>query len=83
MLLSGKQKHYLRGLAHNRKPVVTVGAAGVNGAVIGEVDQALDHHELLKIKLPAVDREQRQDLLQRGRTGTIYRPGTTPKIKLP
>jgi RNA-binding protein len=96
MTLTGKQKHYLRGLAHNRKPVVTIGAAGVSATVVREVDQALDHHELLKLKLPAGDREQRQELLQQicqqtraelvqlmGRIGTVYRRATEPKIALP
>ena len=96
MTLTGKQKHYLRGLAHNRKPVVTVGVSGVTPAVVEELEQALEHHELLKIKLPASDRGERQLLLEQicrqtgaelvqllGRNGTVYRPAEKPKVQLP
>ncbi len=96
MSLTGKQKHYLRGLAHGRKPVVAIGSAGLTDAVVAEIDNALNHHELLKLKLPAADRAQRDRLLQEicgqtraclvqliGRTGVIYRRGDPPRIELP
>ena len=49
--LTGKQRRYLRGLAHHLKPVVMVGNAGVSEGVLGKVEEALDDHELIKLKV--------------------------------
>ena len=96
MNISGKQKRYLRGLSHDRKPVVTVGGKGVSDGVAAEIEAALAHHELLKIKLPALPRQERDRLLSAicdasgaelvqtiGRVGVIYRASDPPGIKLP
>ena len=48
--LKGFQKKYLRGLAHNLKPVVLIGQKGLTDELIKSADQALDKHELIKIK---------------------------------
>jgi len=53
MNLTGKQKNYLRGIAHSMNPVVMIGAKGVTEAVLSEIELALDQHELIKIKLPS------------------------------
>ena len=42
-----------------------MGAAGLTDAVMAEIDQALDDHELIKVKLVADDRSQRQELGER------------------
>ncbi len=57
MELSDKQKKYLRGLAHDLKPVVLVGNAGVTPSLIAELERSLDHHELIKVKLRVGDRD--------------------------
>ncbi len=49
--LSGAQRKHLRGLAHHVKPVVHVGKNGVTDPVLQEVEEALDYHELIKVKL--------------------------------
>jgi len=46
-------------MAHDLKPVVTVGDKGVTDTVIKELHGALEHHELIKIKVRAGDREVR------------------------
>ncbi len=48
--LTGFQAKYLRGLAHGLKPVVFVGQKGITDALIASTEQALDRHELIKIK---------------------------------
>ena len=48
---SGAQRKHLRGLAHHVKPVVHVGKNGVTDPVLQEVEEALDYHELIKVKL--------------------------------
>jgi RNA-binding protein len=57
--LSNPQKRYLRGLAHDLKPVVMVGAKGVGESLLAELDQALELHELVTVMVAAEDREQR------------------------
>jgi RNA-binding protein len=58
--LSNPQKRYLRGLAHDLKPVILVGAKGVTPAVLAELDLALEQHELLKVRVAAGDRDERE-----------------------
>jgi len=48
--LTGKQKKYLRGIAHSLKPVVQIGKNGLNGSVLKQIDDALNTHELIKLK---------------------------------
>lgn len=58
MPLSARQKKHLRGLAHALNPVVTVGDKGLTENVLAEIETALDHHELIKVKLRG-DRQHR------------------------
>ena len=51
MKLSSSQKRYLRGLTHHINPVVMVGDKGLSDNVLAEISNALDHHELIKVKL--------------------------------
>ena len=61
--LSNPQKRYLRGLAHDLKPVLMVGAKGVTPGVKAELAQALEQHELVKMKVSADDRDSRDALI--------------------
>lgn len=51
MMLTGKQKRTLRGLAHDLEPVVHVGKAGLTDELVGQVARALDAHELIKVRV--------------------------------
>ena len=77
--LSNAQKRYLRGLAHDLKPVVLVGAKGVTAALLAELDGALEQHELIKVKVSAEDRETRDAwidaLAEGGRAALVGRIG--------
>ena len=57
--LTGAQKKHLRGLAHNKKPVVHIGRRDLAPQVINEIRQALDDHELIKVK--CIDRKEKAD----------------------
>ena len=94
--LSGKQRSYLRGLAHDRPAMVSVGSRGLTDSLIDEIVSTLSHHELLKIKLPAVSKSEREKLLRSictatqaesvqliGRMGVIFRASDPPEIVLP
>jgi RNA-binding protein len=48
--LKGFQKKFLKGLAHQLKPVVLIGQKGLSNSLIGSIHDALDTHELIKVK---------------------------------
>lgn len=60
MALSPSQRRYLRSLAHDLHPVILLGAKGATEAVLKELDLALSHHELVKVKLSGGDKDERQ-----------------------
>ena len=63
MNLTGKQKNYLRGVAHSMNPIVMIGAKGLTEAVLNEIELALDQHELIKIKLPSNSKAEKAALI--------------------
>ncbi|MBB6055474.1 ribosome assembly RNA-binding protein YhbY [Tolumonas osonensis] len=96
MNLTTKQKQYLKGLAHDLKPVVMLGQHGLTEGVLAEIDAALNHHELIKVKVSAADRETKKlivDAIVRetnavqvqvmGNVLTLFRPSEEKKISLP
>ncbi len=62
MPLPEPHKRHLRKLGHHLKPVVIVGQSGVTEAVLAEIDASLLHHELIKLRINAAQREQRADM---------------------
>ena len=97
MPLKASQKRYLRGLAHDIKPVIMVGNKGVSAAVIAEFSIALDQHELVKVRLAGDDRGERAEQVTRlaadaqaelvqtiGKVASFYRRNNdAPRIALP
>lgn len=57
--MTPRQKKDLRARAHALNPVVLTGQAGLSEAVLGEIDGALEHHELIKVRLRAERAERR------------------------
>ena len=60
MSLSKKQLKFLRARCHDLKPVILMGQKGLTEEVLNEIDIALTHHELIKIKLSVDDRDERK-----------------------
>ncbi len=96
MTLTNKQKQYLKGLAHSLKPVVQLGSNGLTEGVIAEIDNALNHHELIKVKIPSDDRDEKSIIMDAivgetnsikvqniGHVLVIYRQSDEPKIIIP
>ncbi len=50
-MLTGKQKRYLRSMAHNLDPIFQVGKGGVNENMIKQINEALEARELIKISV--------------------------------
>ncbi len=95
-ILSTKQKQFLKGLAHHLSPVVMLGGNGLTEGVLAEIDNALNHHELIKVKIAGANRETKQliiDAIVRetqssnvqtiGHILVLYRPSEEGKIQLP
>jgi len=59
--LTTKQIAHLRGLGQRLEPTVHIGQAGLTEALITSLNQALDHHELVKAKFFAL-KEQKKEL---------------------
>jgi len=87
--LRGRDRRYLRQLAHGQRALVQVGAAGATPRVTGALDRALSDYELVKVRIDA-DREARAqlaDALARdtasalvgsvGRVAIFYRPAAS------
>lgn len=62
MALSPKFKQQLKGRAHALKPVVFIGQQGLSEAVLKEVDNTLNFHELIKVRVQIKDREERRSI---------------------
>lgn len=96
-MLSNQQKRHLKAMAHPLRPVVIVGDNGLTEAVLAELENAIDHHELVKVKIRTGDRDGRQEMVMRlceqtgaqlvqrvGHIVTLFRRNPdTPRITLP
>lgn len=96
MTLTGKQVRFLRGLGHKLSPIVMIGKEEVSDNAVAATDEALDSHELIKVKLQEGCLSDRRDVAQElakrtksgvaqvlGRTILLYRPSDEKKITLP
>ena len=64
MSLNEKEKRHLRKLGHTLEPVLLTGSAGLTPGLLAELDSSLEHHELLKIRVRAGDRDSRDEMIQ-------------------
>ncbi|HNQ73895.1 MAG TPA: YhbY family RNA-binding protein [Verrucomicrobiota bacterium] len=70
--LTTKQIAHLRAQGQRLEPMAHIGQAGLSDAVLASVNQALDAHELVKVKFHAF-KEKRKPLAAElaGRTGSV------------
>lgn len=52
-------KKALRGVAHHLDPVVAISERGINDGIVAETERALSDHELIKIKVDALEKVDR------------------------
>jgi RNA-binding protein len=90
--LMGFEKKYLRGLAHDLKPLVLIGKEGITDRIVRATDEGLSQHELIKIKfIDFKEKNQKETLVGElvvktgsaqigmiGHTAILYRPQTDP-----
>jgi len=84
MTLSEPQKKFLRGLGHQLHPLVIVGDAGLSDSLLQEFETTIDHHELIKVRVRASDRQARdlliRQLCQRGSAELVSRIGNVALV---
>ncbi len=51
--LTGAQRKRLRGLAHALDALLQIGSGGLSTNVLSNIDQALERHELIKVRFMA------------------------------
>lgn len=95
--LNGRQRGFLRALAHHLEPVVQIGRSGATPAVLAQIGDQLLAHELIKVRFgkeapegaaeacDAIATATKSLVVQTaGRVLSLYRRhDTKPKIKLP
>jgi RNA-binding protein len=96
MALSNSQIKFLREKAHHLNPVIMVGANGITDGLLEELDATLEHHELIKIRVRAEDRDDKKEIMAKlcklpkvtkvhviGHILVLYRPAKKAKLVLP
>ena len=97
MTLTESQKKFLRGLGHQLKPVIIIGDSGLSESVSKEIESSIAHHELIKVRVRAADRQSRDETISNlckqsssalvtriGNVALIYRRNAEkPSIPLP
>jgi RNA-binding protein len=94
MEITPTERRALRARAHHLQPVVIIGDAGIRPAVLREIDVALKHHELIKVRLMIAEREDRAGMAAEiaeaveaavvqtiGRMFVLYRPPSEDEKK--
>jgi RNA-binding protein len=91
-ILRGFEKKYLRGLAHDMRPLVLIGKEGLTDGIVRAVEEGLALHELIKIKfndfkLKELKVSMTDDMIARtgsvlvgtiGHTAIVYREQADP-----
>ena len=96
MAINDTQKRYLKGLAHPLKPVVMIGNKGLTDTVLAEIENALERHELIKVRVSGQEKAEQAEMIATialktssnvvmiiGHIGVFYRAAKEPKIQLP
>ncbi|PPT70331.1 ribosome assembly RNA-binding protein YhbY [Xanthomonas arboricola] len=63
IVLTSAQNRFLRGQAHDLKALLQTGGKGVTPAFLAELEEVLERHELIKVKVTSEDREARDALI--------------------
>lgn len=96
LMVASKLRKALRAAGHRLQPIVQVGKEGTTAQVLAQLSEALDHHELVKVKVATECPEDRFEVAQRireagkaqvaqviGRVILAYRKhATKPKFEL-
>jgi RNA-binding protein len=62
-MLTAAERKALKAKAHKLEPIVQIGAKGLTGEVVTEIDRALTAHELIKVRAASLERDLRDQVL--------------------
>jgi putative YhbY family RNA-binding protein len=62
-VLSSSERRALRARAHHLRPFISVGESGITTPVLGEIERCLRSHELIKVRVLAGDRHEREAMI--------------------
>lgn len=91
--MTGAEKRALKSRAQLLEPVVRVGAAGLTEAVLNSLEEALELHELVKLRFTEFKEERKELAVQIadrtqsvliqvvGNVAVFYRPRKHPKAR--
>ena len=95
MALSQDQKKRFRSIAHHLKPVVMIAEKGITEGVLAELERALEDHELIKLKVNVMERDDKKLIIEEvcqqtraelvqtiGKIAVLYRPAKRQNTKL-
>jgi len=72
--LTPEQRRVLRAAAHHLHPLVAIAGKGLAPTVLQEIDRSLTAHELIKVKLQGIEREERTAILDQICTELLCAP---------
>jgi putative YhbY family RNA-binding protein len=61
-MLTAAERKALKAKAHKLEPVVQIGAKGLSGEVLAEIERALRAHELVKVRAGGLERDARREV---------------------
>lgn len=61
--MTSSQRRALRARAHGLHPVVGISQNGLSESVLAEIDRGLKAHELIKVRVYGIERNERESLL--------------------
>lgn len=62
MIITNTDKKKFRAIGHKLKPIVMIAQKGLSENIGAELNRALEAHELIKIKIAAGERDEKQTL---------------------
>ncbi|MDO5724870.1 MAG: ribosome assembly RNA-binding protein YhbY [Tissierellia bacterium] len=73
-MISGKQRSYLKKLAHNMSPKLNIGKNGISDSLIDAIDELLEARELVKINILKNNSDEADKLIEEilDKTGSVF-----------
>ncbi len=95
MTVKQDQKKHFRRIGHQLKPILTITEKGIGENHLIELERALEDHELIKVKINLVDKEERSATIEElcnksqaeciqtiGKVAMLFRKAAKPNPRL-
>tara|TARA_B110000263_G_C15237837_1_gene477878 strand:- start:75 stop:365 length:291 start_codon:yes stop_codon:yes gene_type:complete len=71
LIVTSKQKQYLRGLAHSLDPYIIIGKNGLSPSSIKSINKSLTDHELIKVRIKIGNKKDFAPIIEKKTSSTI------------